>query len=142
MTQTRGRGWRNRPLVREPDVPATRSLWRVLGALTIALSPLGIYLVLQNQYLEQLYELSAVRAEQEALRKEEEQLRVERTRLESYARIESWALETRGLVSPSPDHVIVLPVDELPSERLSTVSDDRPAPVEGGGERLAAWVAR
>ena len=74
MTQARGRGWRNRPLVREPDVPAARSLWRVLGALTIAVSPLGIYLVLQNRYLEQVYELNAVRAEQESLRKEKELL--------------------------------------------------------------------
>jgi cell division protein FtsL len=104
------RGWRNRPLVRELDDRGARSLWRVLGGLAIALSPAVACVVEQNECLRVSYELSAVRAEQEALRKEEQRLRVEQARLESYASIESWALEERGLAVPAARQVLVLPL--------------------------------
>ena len=106
------RGWRNRPLVRELDDHGARSLWRVLGGLAIALSPAVVCVVEQNECLRVSYELSSVRAEQEALRKEEQHLRVEQARLESYASIESWALEERGLAVPAARQVLVLPLGE------------------------------
>jgi cell division protein FtsL len=113
------RGWRNRPLVREPDGTGARSLWRVLGGLAIALSPAVVCVVEQNECLRVSYELSTARAEQETLRKEEQRLRVERARLESYARIETWALDERGLAAPTARQVIVLPVgDGAEPERL------------------------
>ena len=120
------RGWRNRPLVREPDGRGARSLWRALGGLAIALSPAVVCVVQQNECLRVAYELSTARTEQETLRKEEQRLRVERARLESYARIEAWALDERGLAAPMARQVIVLPVgDDAEPERL-----------------LAGWIAR
>jgi len=135
------RGWRNRTLVREPDNQGARSLWRVLGGLAIALSPAVVCLVEQNECLRVVYESNALRAEQETLRKEEQRLRVERARLESYARIEAWALEERGLAPPDPRRVIVLPVDDAEPEGLHAGASAPVEPVLAERLRLAGWIA-
>ena len=134
------RGWSNRPLVREADTQRARSLWRVLGCLAIALSPVVVCVVQQNECLRILFALNALRVEHEALRNEEQLLRVERARLESFARIEAWATRERGLARPDPRRVLVLPLDATePRDLLAggPVAVDSTAPNQ---PRLAGWV--
>jgi len=134
------RGWRNRTLVRELDDQGARSLWRVLGGLAIALSPVVACVVEQNECLRVTYELNALRVEHDALGKEEQRLRVERARLESFARVEAWAVEERGLTPPDPRRVLVLPAHE--SEPASLLAGST-APVESvlvERPRLAGWL--
>jgi cell division protein FtsL len=132
------RGWSNQPVVREPDPQRARALWRVLGILAIALSPAVVCIVQQNECLRVLYRINTLRAEHDSLREEERRLRVDRARLESFARIEAWAVRERGLVRPDPARVIVLPLDPAAST---------PAPARGRGaepskSRLAGRVER
>ncbi len=136
------RGWSNRPLVREPDAQRARSLWRVLGGLAIALAPAGVCLVQQNECLRVVYELNALRVEHDALREEAQRLRVERARLESFARIEVWAVEERGLRRPDPARVLVLPADR--SEASSSLAGDLATadPAPAARPLLTGWGGR
>jgi cell division protein FtsL len=102
------RGWRNRPVVREPDGQVARRLWGTVLSLAIACAPFGAYLVLHNASLQTTYEMNRFRSEIEALEKESRELEVERVRLESLARIEDWARQQGELERAAPDQVVVI----------------------------------
>jgi cell division protein FtsL len=101
-------GWRNRPLVREPDPRRAKFMRRMLITLGLALAPAGVFLLQQNECLTLSYKVEAIRSEQESLRKEERDLRVERAELESLTSIEQWAVEKRRLQRPKPENVVIV----------------------------------
>jgi cell division protein FtsL len=49
-----------------------------------------------------------LRQQREQLLEQERRLRMERAARESLEKIEAWALRQRGLVHPSPEHVVVV----------------------------------
>ena len=102
------RGWRNRPVVREPDGQVARRLWGTVLSLAVACAPFGTYLVLHNASLETTYEMNRFRSEIEALEKDSRELEVERVRLESLARIEDWAREQGEVERAAPAQVVVI----------------------------------
>ena len=112
------RGWRNRSLVREPDAQQKRSLWHVLLALIVALSPTTFYMVQQNECLKISYELEELRSERERLVREEQRLRIDRASLESLTSIEEWAVHHRGLRRPGSEQVIVVTEEVATLDRM------------------------
>jgi hypothetical protein len=114
------RGWRNRTLVRETDDYRVRSLWRTLLAVMVALAPTAVYLIEQNECVKISYEVNDLVGEHESLVKQEQELKVEKTRLESLADIERWALRERGLRQPEPEDVVVVRTD--PHEPIEFVA--------------------
>jgi hypothetical protein len=124
-------GWRNRPLVREPDPHRARVLWRTLAAVALALAPAGVFLVQQNEYVSLSYDVETLRSEQEALQEIERDLRVERAELESLPSIERWAVEDRGLVRPAPESVVVVTPKRVESERLVADAGEPEHPGDG-----------
>jgi len=103
------RRWRNRAVLREIDDRRVRRLWRFVLSMVVAAAPMAVYVLQQNESLKLSYEINALRAEREQLLTEERRLNVERTRLESLARVERWALEEEGLVLPEGEIVVVVP---------------------------------
>jgi len=103
------RHWQNRAVLREIDDRRVRRLWRLVLSMVVAAAPMAVYVLQQNESLKLSYEINALRAEREQLLTEERRLNVEKTRLESLARVESWALEERGLVLPDGEIVVVVP---------------------------------
>ncbi len=116
----RTRGWSNRSLVRETDPYRVRSLWRTLLAAIVALAPTAVFLLEQNECMKISYEVNDLAVAHETLVKQEQELKVEKTRLESLADIEHWALRERGLRQPEPGNVIV--VRSVQSEPLELVA--------------------
>ena len=103
------RQWQNRAVMREIDDRRVRRLWRLVLSMVVAAAPMAVYVLQQNESLKLSYEINALRAEREQLLTEERRLNVERTRLESLARVERWALEEEGLVLPEGEIVVVVP---------------------------------
>jgi len=103
------RRWQNRTVLREIDDRRVRRLWRLVLSMVVAAAPMAVYVLQQNESLKLMYEVNALRAEREQLLTEERLLRTEKTRLESLARIERWALEEHGLVLPDDGLVLVVP---------------------------------
>jgi cell division protein FtsL len=99
--ETRHR-WRNR----------TRRLWRTVLAIAVAAAPTAVYLVQQNESLKIRYEVNNLHAERERLLREERRLSLEQARLESLARIETWARRDYGLIQPGDGSVVVVPAPE------------------------------
>jgi hypothetical protein len=94
-------------VLREIDSRRVRRLWRVVLAITMALTPWTVYLLQQNERLKIVYEVNALRLELARLQKEERRLNVQRARLESLAPIERWALRSHGLTRPGAEFVFV-----------------------------------
>jgi len=103
------RRWQNRAVLREIDDRRVRRLWRLVLSMVVAAAPMAVYVLQQNESLKLIYEVNALRAEREQLLTEERLLNAEKTRLESLARIERWALEEHGLVLPDEGAVVVVP---------------------------------
>lgn len=103
------RHWRNRAVLREIDDRRVRRLWRLVLSMVVAAAPMAVYVLQQNESLKLSYEINALRAEREQLLTEERRLNVEKTRLESLARVERWALQEQGLVLPDGESVVVVP---------------------------------
>ena len=103
------RQWQNRAVMREIDDRRVRRLWRLVLSMVVAAAPMAVYVLQQNESLKLSYEINALRAEREQLLTEERRLSVEKTRLESLARVERWALEEEGLVLPEGEIVVVVP---------------------------------
>jgi cell division protein FtsL len=112
------RRWRNRPVQREIDDRRVRRMGRIVLSLVVAAAPTAIYLLQQNETLKVVYELNSLRSEQERLSKEERRLNLERARLESLARIGSWAARKQGLVRPEPEDVVVVRAEEAEAAEL------------------------
>ena len=112
------RHWRNRAVLREIDDRRVRRLWRLVLSMVVAAAPMAVYVLQQNESLKLSYEINALRAEREQLLTEERRLNVEKTRLESLARVERWALEERGLVLPDGEIVVVIPGSEAETGEL------------------------
>jgi len=103
------RRWRNRTVTREIDDRRVRRLWRLVLSMVVAAAPMAVYVLQQNESLKLMYEVNALRAEREQLLTEERLLRTEKTRLESLASVERWALDEDGLVLPEDGTVLVVP---------------------------------
>jgi cell division protein FtsL len=102
------RRWVNRAIAREVDHDRARWLWGVFVAMLLAAAPFAAYLLEQNECLRLSYEVSALRQQHDELAEQDRRLRMQRARLESLEKIESWAVQRRGLVHPSPEQVIVV----------------------------------
>jgi cell division protein FtsL len=102
------RRWVNRSVAREVDRDRARWLRGVFVAMLLAAAPFAAYLLEQNECLRLSYEASALRQRREQLLEQERRLRMERATRESLEKIEAWALRQRGLVHPSPEHVVVV----------------------------------
>jgi cell division protein FtsL len=102
------RRWVNRSVAREVDRDRARWLRGVFVAMLLAAAPFAAYLLEQNECLRLSYEASALRQQREQLLEQERRLRMERAARESLEKIEAWALRQRGLVHPSPEHVVVV----------------------------------
>jgi cell division protein FtsL len=103
-----GRRWSNREVRREVDRNRTLWLWGLLLGLVVAAAPTAVYLHHQNLCLELGYEINALRKERSELQERQRRLLAQRAALESPTSIESWGLERRGLVHPSPQQVVVI----------------------------------
>ena len=112
------RHWQNRAVLREIDDRRVRRLWRVVLSMVVAAAPMAVYVLQQNESLKLSYEINALRAEREKLLTEERRLSVEKTRLESLARVERWALEEHGLVLPDGEIVVVISGTETETGEL------------------------
>lgn len=101
-------GWRNQPLVLEPDERQTRSLGHSMAVLALAFVPALVYVVETGKSNQVAYQATTAQVEYEALAKVERELAAERARLESLREIEVWAMEQRGLCRPAPEEVEVV----------------------------------
>lgn len=102
------RGWRNAPILREPDIRRTRWLWRLLLCFAAALAPFVVHLLQQMDYVSVRYKIEELRAQHERLVEMEQRLRIERARLVTPARVEARATRDLSLVRPEPWNVVVL----------------------------------
>jgi len=121
MTRSRDRAqrqWQNRAVLREIDDRRVRRLWRLVLSIVVAAAPMAVWVLQQNESLKLSYEINALRAEREQLLTEERRLNAEKTRLESLARVERWALEEHGLVLPDGEAVVVVPAPEAEAGAL------------------------
>ena len=107
-TGAAARQWRNVTVVRQRDDRRVRRLWGWLLGLVIALTPGAFYLLQQMEYVQVRYRIEELRAERARLAEEERRLRVERATLEALPRVEHRATDRLGLITPSPDHVVVV----------------------------------
>jgi len=112
------RGWRNAPVVREPDKARTRGLAVIVLWMAAAVAPLPLYLVQQMEYVRVRYEIEELRVRRDRLAEAEQRLRIERARLTSPARVERCAVSDLGLVNPPPSRVVVLARTTPGSEEL------------------------
>lgn len=119
------RRWRNRPVLREIDDRRVRRLGRLVLVMAVATAPMAVYLLQQNESLKLVYELNAVRAEQDRLIEEERRLSLERARLESLERIERWAERKHGLTRPAPGGVVVVRAPEPAQEEPPAAARNR-----------------
>ena len=102
------RHWVNGPVTREVDHDRARWLWGAFAALILAAAPFAAYLLEQNECLKLSYEASALKQHREELMERERRLRMRQAALESLAEIETWAMERRGMVRPTPEQIVVV----------------------------------
>ena len=102
-------GWTNRAPVRERCPERTRSLWGALAGLVIAALPWGVWLAQHNECLSLIYDVDALRSQQEELKEIERRVRVELAGGQRLGDIESWAELEHGLIRPEPARVVILP---------------------------------
>jgi cell division protein FtsL len=115
------RAWKNRTLVREPDVHRMRRMWGTLLGIVLAIAPAGLYLLQQHECLKRTIAVNRLRAEHDRLLEEKRRLQVERATLQSLNGIERWASTDRGLVRPSSDRVVVVESSLPPRDLVARV---------------------
>jgi hypothetical protein len=119
----KGRGWKNRALIRERDAQRATRLWIALALLAIALAPAGFYLYEQNSCLELSYEIADIERQRELLAEGERRLEVTRAGVASMQSIERWAARQR-LTRPAPEEIVVVPYETQGIDtRLARVPD-------------------
>jgi len=106
--ESRERGWRNQPVVREHDAQFTRWLWRTCLGIVVAFAPAGAYLVCKNACVELKYEVHRLSAEHEQLIEDGRRINAERAALEAPSRIEAWALEQPALIRPDAGEIFIV----------------------------------
>lgn len=102
------RGWRNAPVVRQPDRRKTRRTLTVFAWIALAFTPLGLYLLQIMRHVEIDYAIERVRDRQEELTEMERRLSIERAELASLPEVEGVARTRLGLVPADSLHTLVL----------------------------------
>ena len=102
------RRWANQPVAREVDRDRAQWIWGLFLALLLAAAPFAVYMLYQNEVLRLSYKASALKQERERLIETERRLRMERAAREDLTAIETWAVDSQGLIHPTAEQVIVV----------------------------------
>jgi hypothetical protein len=120
------RGWRNSTVHREVDNRHARWIVRIVLAVTVALSPLAVYLLQTMSYVETSYAIEDLRGHETRLTQAERRLNIERAVLESLPIVEKRAGSDLGLEHPKNGYVIVVSPLELARTTPSESARRRP----------------
>jgi cell division protein FtsL len=118
------RRWRNRTLLREPDVRRTRWMWGLLLSVVVAAAPFAVYLLEQMAHAQLRYRVDELRSQHARLVEAERGLRLKAAILEAPDRVESLAVRELGLVHPAANmRAVIRPAGPLRGSLMARAPD-------------------